>query len=617
MSYLPIEDYGIIGDMHTAALVGKNGSIDWFCYPRFDSPSIFAALLDDKKGGSFCICPADTSGVVLKQFYWPDTNVLVTRFLSVDGVGQVVDFMPIVGAVEGNENHRLIRRVEVIKGEMKFRVRCRPAFNYARDPHTLEIRNHRAIFRSRSLSMALESSVALQRDGDGVVAEFVLKEAEQTPFELYGLTSGDGDGPLIELGEIQELFEETVNYWRRWLSQSQYRGRWREMVNRSALVQKLLIYAPTGAIIAAPTTSLPESIGGPRNWDYRYTWIRDSAFTVYSLIRLGFTQEAACFVDWVDKRCRELEPDGSLQVLYGIDGRKNLEEEILDLDGYKGSRPVRIGNNAYNQLQLDIYGELMDAAYLSNKYGKQVTYGEWVNLRRLVEWVSKNWDREDEGIWEVRSGRQHFVYSKMMCWVCLDRAIRLAEKRSLPSDREQWRATRDRIYEEVQKRGWSDARNAFVQAYGSDSLDASLLMMPLVFFIAPSDPRMLATLDAINQPRSKRGLVTHGLVYRYNHEEAPDGFTSGEGTFNCCSFWLVEALTRAGLTEPARLQQARLLFEEMLGYANHLGLYAEQIGPHGEALGNFPQALTHMALISAAFNLDRALDRKGWPSPPV
>ncbi|MBX5496926.1 MAG: glycoside hydrolase family 15 protein [Bryobacteraceae bacterium] len=617
MSYLPIEDYGIIGDMHTAALVGKNGSIDWFCYPRFDSPSIFAALLDDKKGGSFCISPVDTSGVVLKQFYWPDTNVLVTRFLSVDGVGQVVDFMPIVGAVEGNENHRLIRRVEVIKGEMKFRVRCRPAFNYARDPHTLEIRNHRAIFRSRSLSMALEASVALERDGDGVVAEFVLKEAEQTPFELYGLTSGDGDGPLIQLGEIQELFEETVNYWRRWLSQSQYRGRWREMVNRSALVQKLLIYAPTGAIIAAPTTSLPESIGGPRNWDYRYTWIRDSAFTVYSLIRLGFTQEAACFVDWVDKRCHELEPDGSLQVLYGIDGRKDLEEEILDLDGYKGSRPVRIGNNAYNQLQLDIYGELMDAAYLSNKYGKQVTYGEWVNLRRLVEWVSKNWDREDEGIWEVRSGRQHFVYSKMMCWVCLDRAIRLAEKRSLPSDREQWRATRDRIYEEVQKRGWSDMRNAFVQAYGSDSLDASLLMMPLVFFMAPSDPRMLATLDAINQPRSKRGLVTHGLVYRYNHEEAPDGFTSGEGTFNCCSFWLVEAMTRAGLSEPARLQQARLLFEEMLGYANHLGLYAEQIGPHGEALGNFPQALTHMALISAAFNLDRALDRKGWPSPPV
>ena len=600
MGYLPIESYGLIGDCRTAALAGVNGSIDWFCYPRFDSPSVFASLLDDRRGGYFRI-HAGGGGRVTKQFYWPDTNVLVTRFFSENGIGQIIDFMPMPC---GEEGPRIIRRASSIKGEVEFALDCRPAFNYARERHEVEVRGTQAIFRSPSLTLSLRGEAPLHRHEQGVRAHFSLKEAEQTSFELAAYREGEAPRPPAE---IDRWFERTVQFWRRWLRQSRYRGRWRETVNRAALVQKLLIYEPTGAMVAAPTTSLPESIGGPRNWDYRYTWVRDSAFTVYSLLRLGFTQEAARFMDWVDARCREVS-EGRLDVLYGIDGSAQFQEEILDLDGYRGSRPVRIGNAAHDQLQLDIYGELMDAAYLTNKYGRPVSYEQWEHLRRLTDWVAANWERQDEGIWEVRSGSQNFVYSKVMCWVCLDRALRLSQKRSLPCDGSRWRATRDAIYENVQANGWNPKRESFAQFYGSDSLDASLLMMPLVFFMAPNDPRMVKTLEAIDQPRARRGLVTHGLVYRYNPEETPDGFTGGEGTFNACSFWLVEAMARAGVQEIGRLYRARLLFEEMLGSTNHLGLFAEQTGPNGEALGNYPQALTHMALISAAFDLDRQLD---------
>jgi GH15 family glucan-1,4-alpha-glucosidase len=597
MSYLPIENYGIIGDLYTAALVGLNGSIDWLCFPHFDSPSVFAAILDDAKGGRFQIAPA-REGATSKQLYLPETNVLVTRFLSPDGVGEVIDFMPVQTSPDGEPHHMVIRWVRVVRGTVTFRLECYPAFDYARERHETEVTSEGAVFRTPALSLALASRVPLTRDGDGVVAEFTLREGETTTAILDDVPPGADCVVCAPELQQEEVFRETVNYWRNWLRQSNYRGRWREMVDRSALVLKLLTYLPTGAIVAAPTCSLPGGIEGERNWDYRYTWIRDAAFTLYGLMRIGLTEEAHRFMGWLQARAHELKPDGSLQIMYGIDGRHELTEETLDhLEGYRGSRPVRIGNGAYNQLQLDIYGELMDSVYLFNKYGTPISYDFWVNLRRLLNWVSDNWQQPDEGIWEVRGGQQHFVYSKLMCWVALDRGLRLAGKRSFPADRDRWETTRDQIYEEIMDKGWNEQRQAFVQSYGSDHLDASNLMMPLVFFLSPTDPRMLATLDA-----TMRELVSDSLVYRYNVDETADGLKGEEGTFSICTFWLVEALTRAG-----RVEEARLIFEKMLGYANHLGLYSEQIGPTGESLGNFPQAFTHLALISAAYNLDKAL----------
>ena len=609
MPYLPIEHHGIIGNMRTAALVGLDGTIDWYCAPHFDSPSIFARILDDRKGGHFRIAP-EPDGITHKQFYWPDTNVLVTRFLSPGGVGQIVDYMPLTGE-ERCPGLPLIRRVQVVRGALRFRVECQPAFNYARDPHETEITGDGACFHAASLSLALSTRVPLERDGDGVSASFTLNADQTATFVLRQIERGSDYGKPLSEDALRDLLNSTIEYWHRWLSKCTYTGRWREMVYRSALALKLMTFEPTGAIVAAPTCGLPEGIGGERNWDYRYTWIRDAAFTLYGLLRIGFTDEAAQFMGFLEARAHELEEDGSLQVMYGIDGRHVLTEETLDhLDGYKGSRPVRIGNGAYNQLQLDIYGELMDSVYLYNKYGNQISYNLWVELRRMMEWLCDNWQRKDEGIWETRGGRQHFVYSKIMCWVALDRALRLAEKRSFPADRNRWLKTRDQIYEEIMVKGWSDRRGAMVQHYGSDALDAANLIMPLVFFLSPTDPLMLKTLDAIRRPPDQGGLVSDSLVYRYNVGQTRDGLSGEEGTFNICSFWLAEALTRAGRVDAARLADARLIFEQTLGYANHLGLFAEEVGPCGEALGNFPQAFTHLALISAAFNLDRTLDRR-------
>lgn len=609
MGYQPIENYGVIGNLRTAALVGMNGSIDWLCMPHFDSPSIFAAILDDRIGGRFRIAPANDD-FRRKQFYWPDTAVLITRFLHEDGVGEIEDYMPVGGTGAGSDE--LIRRVRVVRGKVAFRLECRPAFDYARATHQVHLKKGGARFDGPGLSLALAAAVPLQRDGAGVVADFTLGEGEKAMFALRRLSQDGQPERCPSDSEAEDLFRDTVAYWRRWLSKCTYTGRWREMVHRSALTLKLLSFEPTGAIVASPTCSLPEAIGGGRNWDYRYTWIRDAAFTLYGLLRIGFTEEAARFRDWLKDRWQDPDSHGSgpLQVLYGIDGRAELTEETLDhLEGYRGSRPVRIGNAAHQQLQLDIYGELMDAVYLDNKYVEPVGYDSWVRLRRLVDWLCDNWKREDDGVWEVRGGQRHFVYSKVMSWVAVDRALRLADKRSLPADRARWLKVRDEIYEEVMAKGWNPRRKAFVQAYGSDALDASSLLMPLVFFMAPNDPRMLSTVDAIRRPLAAGGLGADGLVYRYDPAAAPDGLEGAgrEGTFNMCSFWLVEALTRAGRTDPHRLEDARLLFEQMLGYANHLGLYAEQTGNGGEALGNFPQAFTHLALISAAFNLDRAL----------
>ncbi|HEY0387027.1 MAG TPA: glycoside hydrolase family 15 protein [Gaiellales bacterium] len=594
--YLPIEQHGIIGDLHTVALIGTDGTIDWYCPERFDSPSIFASVLDAEKGGHFRIAPVESEHTA-KQLYFPDTNVLITRFLTPGGVGEVQDFMPIHR--DPDHRRRLVRRVICVRGEMHFRAECEPRFDYARASHETVVTEHGAGFRSPGLAMLLEANVPFTRTEHGVSAGFTLRDGESCTFSLEQCMHDQLPGPIDEHAAA-EAFSRTVRYWRGWLARSRYRGRWREMVHRSALTLKLLTYRPTGALIAAPTTSLPEGIGGERNWDYRYTWIRDGAFSLYALLRLGFTEEAAAFMGWLSDRYRESagRGDGPLQIMYGIDGRPDLEEIELDhLEGYRGSRPVRVGNGAAMQLQLDIYGELIDSVYLYNKYGQPISYDEWTALVGIVDWVCENWDRPDEGIWEVRGGRQHFTYSRLMCWVAIERAIRMARQRGLPCDMVRWLAVRDTITQQVMDRGWHPERGAFVQHYDTDVLDASVLLMPLTKFIAPQDPRWLSTLDAIGDE-----LVSDSLVYRYNVEASPDGLRGEEGTFSICSFWYVEALSRAG-----RLDEARLAFEKMLTYANHLGLYSEEIGPSGESLGNFPQAFTHLSLISAAVNLDAQL----------
>jgi len=594
--YLPIAEHGVIGDLHTIALVGTDGAIDWYCCPRFDSPSVFGAILDKERGGFYRIAPTGGSWTV-KQLYFPDTNVLITRFLTPDGVGEVQDFMPVHPGLE--HRHRLIRRVVVVRGEMSFRVEVEPRFDYGRTSAEIDEHEHGILFRTRDLSLALQAATSFARTDGGVWGEFTLSAERSATFVLEAVDPGYTSRPYSE-EETREAFQSTIAYWRRWLSQSRYRGRWREMVHRSALTLKLLTYRPTGAIVAAPTTSLPEQLGGPRNWDYRYTWIRDAAFSLYALLRLGFTEEAEAFMSWLTDRFQEGRgrKAGPLQIMYGIDGRSELTElELSHLEGYRGSAPVRIGNAAADQLQLDIYGELIDSVYLYNKYGTPIFHDAWVDLTRIVEWVCENWDQADEGIWETRGGRQNFTFSRLMCWVAVERAIRIARQRGLPGDLVKWLRVRDKIYDQIMEKGWHESRRAFVQHYDTEVLDASILLMPLMKFIAPTDPRWLSTLDAISAE-----LVSDSLVYRYNVEASPDGLAGDEGTFSICTFWYVEALARAG-----RLEEARLAFEKMLTYANHLGLYAEEIGPTGEALGNFPQAFTHLALISAAYNLDRQL----------
>src|ERR1051326_4203504 len=596
--YLPIAEHGIIGDLHSVALVGTNGAIDWYCCPSFDSPSIFGAILDRTRGGYYRISPA-IEGWQAKQLYLPDTNVLITRFLTEAGVGEVQDFMPIQRTRTATHRHRLIRRVLAIRGAMQFRIEFEPRFDYGRDPHDTYFHEAGVLFRSPGLALALETAIPLRPSQAGVDGEFTLMPGETATFLLERVPDTYVPRAYSE-DEIREAFEHTVAYWRNWLAQSRYQGRWREMVHRAALTLKLLVYEPSGAIVAAPTTSLPEQIGGPRNYDYRYTWIRDAAFSLYALLRIGFTDEAAGFMSWLTDRFKERQSHalGPLQIMYDVRGGSELTEQVLDhFEGYRGSRPVRVGNAAAEQLQLDIYGELIDSVYLYNRHASPIHHDTWMDLCRVVEWLCENWDQADEGIWEVRSGRQLFTMSRLMSWVALDRAVRMALERGLPGDLTRWQRQRDTIYHQIMTRGWNAERSAFVQHYDTDVLDAGVLMMPLVNFIAPTDRHWLSTLDAISNE-----LVSDSLVYRYNVEASPDGLTGEEGTFSICTFWYVEALAKAG-----RLAEARLAFEKMLTYANHLGLYAEQIGLTGEALGNFPQAFTHLQLISAGTYLDRAL----------
>ncbi|HET6252654.1 MAG TPA: glycoside hydrolase family 15 protein [Puia sp.] len=593
MSYQPIENYGIIGDLSTIALIGLNGSIDFMCFPRFDSPSVFAALLDDRKGGSYRISP-EFREMKTKQLYLPDTNVLLTRFLSSEGVGEVTDFMP----VDPDGEKRLIRRVTTVRGEVKYRLYCCPRFEYAKKGHSVvRISDQEVVFRvdgPGGLSLRLRGTAPLAiKDGDAG-AEFTLKAGEIADFLLESEVNQDITGENFTQG-VTESLRRTINYWKDWMARSTYKGRWLEVVNRSALLLKLLSSCEYGSIIAAPTFSLPESIGGKRNWDYRYTWIRDASFTVYSLIRLGYTKEAGAFMNWVEQLFRNIKQDDRLGIMYSIDGKRQLKEYELDnLDGYKGSKPVRVGNDAYGQLQLDIYGELMDSVYLYNKYGEPISYDFWKDIEVQMDWLARNWDQPDDGIWEVRGGKQNFLYSRLSCWVALDRAMKVSQMRSFPRNGI-WKEERDKIYNSIFRDFWDEKKQAFMQYPGAQTVDASSLLMPLLRFISPKDPRWLSSLKRIEDE-----LVTDSLVYRYRPEvAAPDGLTSREGTFSMCTFWYVECLSRSG-----QLEKARYYFEKMLGYANHVGLYSEQLGFEGEHLGNFPQAFTHMGLISAAYNLN-------------
>ncbi|HEY6693064.1 MAG TPA: glycoside hydrolase family 15 protein, partial [Solirubrobacteraceae bacterium] len=448
-AYLPIAEHGLVGDLHTVALVGTTGTIDWYCCPAFDSPSVFGCILDADAGGFYALRPEgdDWSS---KQLYFPDTNILITRFFTPGGVGEVQDFMPIEPVGTAMHRHRLIRRVVVVRGEMRFVIEVQPRFDYGQAEHDVEMHPHGVVFRSPVLTLALEGAIAkamgserrLERRDGGVRATFDLAAGQSQTFVLERVPEDHICRPYPE-HETAATFDATVNYWRRWVSQSRYKGRWREMLQRSALTLKLLTYAPTGALVAAPTTSLPEQLGGERNWDYRYTWIRDAAFSLYGLLRLGFSEEAAAFMAWLTDRFRESagRGDGPLQIMYGVDGRADLEEEILDqFEGYAGSAPVRIGNGAAEQLQLDIYGELIDSVYLYNKYGEPISYDAWMDLVKVLEWLCENWDRADEGIWETRGGRRDFTYGRLMSWVAFDRALRLADANPYPAPVEAWRA---------------------------------------------------------------------------------------------------------------------------------------------------------------------------------
>jgi GH15 family glucan-1,4-alpha-glucosidase len=600
-TYPAIEEHGLIGDQQTCALVAADGTIDWFCTPRFDAPSVFASLLDAREGGYFRIAPA-SGGFTTKQLYFPDTGVLITRFMSDAGVAEISDFMPIDRPWVVTDRHRIVRMLKVPRGSVDFAIEVKPRFDYARTPHTAHRTEHGVVFESEKSMLTLHSSVPLEVRDHDIFGRITLRAGETGGVILEAGAAGPPH--RVTADEVDECFRATVAAWRGWLGSSTYEGRWRDMVNRAAITLKMLTYAPTGAPVAAATTALPEQVGGERNWDYRYTWLRDASFTVQALHRLGFVDDALVFLGWLRDRVEETRPDknGPLRIMYRVDGSSDLDEFSLDhFEGYRGSAPVRIGNGASSQLQLDTYGEMLDAMWHAEREAAVIGQRGWNDLCGIVEWLCDHWDQPEEGIWETRGGRQPFVFGRIMCWVALDRAIRMATQTgSRPAPLEKWRKVRDAINEQIVTQGWNNELHALVQHYGSDVLDASVLVAPRLHYLVPTDELWLGTLRAIEER-----LVSDSLVYRYNPEASPDGLRGSEGTFSMCTFWYVDALTRTN-----RLDDSRLVFEKMMTYANHLGLFAEEIGQTGEQLGNFPQAFTHLSLINAAVDLDAALDQR-------
>lgn len=593
-----IADHGVIGNLATVALVACDGAIDYLCWPNLDSPSIFAGILDADNGGVFELAPEITAPRVV-QMYIPDTNVLLTRWMGSDASAELTDLM--IDTSETDEGPtRLVRRMVVTRGTVTIHVRCAPRHDYARLAPAVTIKKGVALFTATDCP-SLRLSGAPFAKGDGEAHASIELKAGQ----CLTLMLDEPGAPLIDADEIGRLIEATINRWRAWSARSTYKGRWRDAVGRSALVLKLLTSRRHGSIAAAGTFSLPEAAGGVRNWDYRATWIRDASFSIYALMRLGYHSEAKDFYRWLGDRAMHSSRRGELKVMYALDGGKVPAETSLDhLSGYGGAVPVRIGNDAVTQMQLDIYGELMDSIYLSNKYGEAISHDRWLGVCRVIDYVARHWQQPDAGIWEIRGPARHHLHSRLMCWVAMDRAIRLASKRSLAAPFTRWIKVRNAIHDDIWKHFWDEKLGHFVEERGSKDLDASMLLMPLVRFVGATDPRWLATLDAIG-----KHLTDDGMVYRYRRD---DGLPGKEGAFSACSFWYVECLARAG-----RMDEARHIFEKLLRYANHLQLYAEEFDERARLMGNFPQGFTHLALVSAAFYIDREMEGGGprdWPA---
>jgi GH15 family glucan-1,4-alpha-glucosidase len=599
--YLPIAAYGLIGDCRSAALVGADGSVDWLCLPRFDDPSVFGRIVDARRGGHWQVCPVDEYRVV--QRYRDRNNILETIFSTAAGTAVVTDFMPV--DADTIEHHarphrepRLVRIVECLTGTVTLRHQFKPAPDYAATSPRFTVEGYRIHGNSSALHVCLQSTVAVT----GSTVRWRMRAGEEIALALRS----DRRGPCTSrrhewsVEHARDLARITQEFWWRWIDRCNYEGPYQEPVVRSALALKLMTYSPTGAIVAAPTTSLPEEIGGERNWDYRFTWLRDASFTLYAFFQVGMVDEANAFFGWL-MRIGLGKRGTDVANLYTLDGDARADEqELVQLAGYRGSKPVRIGNAAIHQLQLDVYGELLDSAYLYARFGGTISRTLWAELRAVVNLAIDRWELPDASIWEPRGQSDNYTYSKMMCWVAVDRGLRIAERFQLPHDAVRWRSARRDIHRAVTSRGYSQRLNSFTQALDSEELDAALLRMTQVRFLADGDPRLLSTIDAV-----AAHLGNGVLVHRYDVATTSDGLPGGEGAFLLCSFWLADALAHVG-----RLEDAQRWFEKLLAFASPLQLYSEEADARtGELLGNFPQAFTHLALIGAAVNIERARHR--------
>ena len=598
MPYRRISDYGVIGDMHSAALVSGDGSIDWLCFPRFDSPSVFAALVGDANGGYFRIRPAGDFNH--GHSYLPESNVLAANFETDSGSVSLTDFMPVAEDVT-HCDHEVVRIVRCERGSVEMEMEFQPRLDYARSPTEVSVNGRSVVARLNGDCLSMTSGVPLEATDGGVRARFTLKEGEWTAFLLRW---DDDSPPLPEDCDVYGKLGRTQAFWRFVAHDWRYMGRWEEVVKRSMLALHLLLYMPTGAICAAVTTSLPEQVGGSRNWDYRFCWLRDAAFTLDVFHRLGHTAYTRPFIERLAGLVLGAGHGEDIHSLYGIgrevDHHAMTEDVLGHLEGYRGSSPVRIGNDTFHQFQLDIYGEVLLSFDSYHRAGGIIDDSLWVLTEAMVESALRRWQEADNGIWEVRSEPKHFVYSKLMAWVAVDRGLRLAKALEKPVDFDRWRRAREAIKADLLEKGWNEKRRSFVQAYGLNNLDASTLFMPMVGFLPADDPRMVATIDAV-----QKELMRDGLVHRYLVSETDDGVGGDEGAFTMCSLWLSGALVTGG-----RLDEARAVFERVVALGNHVGLYSEMVDAKTrEFLGNYPQAFTHIALIHTARNLDRALNQ--------